>query len=206
MSNLSHFEMPEIISQNNKNNEKNNFLWKQSVWNNLSKEDFCSFKKVSSLNKSMKKSCGHFQVIPVEAPVVDVSPLSVALTVGAAVDWADETTVVAAPIEVSEGEVIVAELGRSSCWCECSRKWISLWIYSKNNDLRKIIYLQKNMFNKSIITHLLHIEILEIIFQDTNENKNKTFKKTTCLKKYFKTTIKTMIKNFQEKQRAWNNL
>ena len=51
------------------------------------------------------------QVIPVEAPVVDVSPLSVVLTVGAAVDWADETTVVAAPIEVSEGEVIVAELG-----------------------------------------------------------------------------------------------
>ena len=58
----------------------------------------------------MKKSCGHFQVIPVEAPVVDVSPLSVALTVGATVDWADETTVVAAPIEVSEREVIVAEL------------------------------------------------------------------------------------------------
>ena len=50
------------------------------------------------------------QVIPVEAPVVDVSPLSVVLTVGAAVDWADETTVVAAPIEVSEREVIVAEL------------------------------------------------------------------------------------------------
>ena len=41
---------------------------------------------------------------------MDVSPLSVELTIVAAVDWADETTVVAAPIEVSEREVIVAEL------------------------------------------------------------------------------------------------
>ena len=42
---------------------------------------------------------------------MDVSSLSVALTVVAAVVWADETTVVATPIEVSEREVIVAELG-----------------------------------------------------------------------------------------------
>ena len=63
------------------------------------------------MNKTIRKSCGHFQVIPVEAPVVDVSPLSVVLTACAAVVWADETTVVAAPMEVSEREVIVSELG-----------------------------------------------------------------------------------------------
>ena len=51
------------------------------------------------------------QVIPGEAPLGDLSLLPVELTVGPAVVWADERSVVAAPVEVSVREVIVAELG-----------------------------------------------------------------------------------------------
>ena len=51
------------------------------------------------------------QVIPVEAPGVDASRLPVELMVGAPVVWADESTEVAAPVEVSKREIVVAELG-----------------------------------------------------------------------------------------------
>ena len=59
----------------------------------------------------MKIFFGRIQVIPVEAPIVDVSRLPVELMIGAAADWADESTVVAAPVEVSKREIVVAELG-----------------------------------------------------------------------------------------------
>ena len=63
------------------------------------------------MNKSIKKFFGRIQVVPVEAPIVDVSRLPVELMVGAPVVWADESTVVAAPVEVSKREIVVAELG-----------------------------------------------------------------------------------------------